>query len=77
MMLLKLLGYDLNVDYHPGKEMYIADVLSRAFVDQGDSDISEESEAMDIHVHSIITNLPVSEEKKVQLRDAVESDPEM
>lgn len=31
-MKLKLLMYDLNVEYLPGKYIYIADLLSRNFI---------------------------------------------
>ena len=31
-MLLQLLRYSLNIVYKPGKELFIADTLSRAFL---------------------------------------------
>ena len=32
VLLLKLLRYDMNIKYIPGSQLYIADTLSRAYV---------------------------------------------
>ena len=51
-MMLKLQMYDLTVSYKPGREMYIADTLSRAPIkNQGQTD--DVSEFDDIVIHSI------------------------
>ena len=38
-MLLELLEYNLNVTYKPGKEMFIADTLSRNFMKNKQSNV--------------------------------------
>ena len=48
-MLLKLQKYNLKVVYKKGKEMYIADALSRAYL----SDTSPEEETFDFQVMSL------------------------
>ena len=48
-MLLKLQKYNLKVVYKKGKEMYIADALSRAYL----SDTSTEEETFDFQVMSL------------------------
>ena len=53
-MLLKLQKYTLDVTYVPGKEMYVADTLSRAFLSDYEEDFDPE---MDLVVHSLIRNL--------------------
>ena len=65
-MLLQLHRYDLEVHHVPGKNIPVADVLSRKFmptetVDQSVGDL-------DVQIHSIISNLPVSDSKMEQIR---------
>ena len=76
-MRLRLQRYDLKVRYVPGKFLYIADTLSRAF-DQSnvptDSDMHHEMEHL---IHSVITNLPISDVKLMELRELNYSDPTM
>ena len=40
-MLLKLLRYNINLVYKPGKELNIADTLSRVYQQADESDISD------------------------------------
>eukprot|EP00795_Rhopilema_esculentum_P017625 gene17625-9266_t len=55
-MLLKPLGYKLNIVYKPGNQMHIADTLSRAFVrDESSKDIS-----FDLNVQSVMMYFPAS-----------------
>jgi hypothetical protein len=45
-MLLRLQKYNLDLKYTPGKFMYVADTLSRAFVNENDTE--QELNEMDI-----------------------------
>lgn len=54
-MRIKLLKYQINIAYIPGKEMHIADLLSRSFVKETDVDDTWLREI----VHSIDTGLSV------------------
>ena len=74
-MLLQLQRYDLEVHHVPGKNIPVADVLSRKFmpaetVDQSVGDL-------DVQIHSIISNLPVSDSKMEQIRLATSEDTQM
>lgn len=59
-LLFRLFKYDLNVTYLPGKQMLVADMLSRTAVKMENSDKIE-----DILIHSnVINNLPTYVEQK-------------
>ena len=70
-MLLKLQKYTLDVTYVPGKEMYDADTLSRAFLSDYGGDFDPE---MDLIVHSSIRNLPMTAEKLLHFQKATKED---
>lgn len=76
-MLLRLQKYDISIVCKKGKEMYLADTLSRAYlpeIPEHEDDIEilmfrEEVEAIDM-----VKELPISEEKKVEIRQEKLSD---
>ena len=68
-MLLKLQKYILK--FTRGKDMHVADALSRAYLDVIEDHDSEE---MELAVHTLIANLPVSDSRKAEFRSATESD---
>ena len=74
-LLIRLQKYQLEVRYVPGKYLYIADTLSRAFLTEPDdlptSDLDKDSKVM---IHSLVTNLPVSDQKSIQLKEATRTD---
>ena len=53
--------------------MYLADTLSRAYI-QGESSVELEDELSRI-VHSLVLNFPVSASKLSEIRQATEQDP--
>ena len=67
----RLHKYQQSVRYVPGKYLYIADTLSRAFLhkpdDQSVSELHQDSEIM---IHSLVRNQPVPDEKLIQLKKA-------
>ena len=66
-MLLKLQKYDLLVKYVRGKELRIADTLSHTQL--SDSSVDEDhSEELNLPIHTMIQNLPVSDAKKYNFR---------
>ena len=69
-MLLKLQKYELTVRYTRGKDMHVADTLSRAFLHDKD----ESSDEMELAVHTLTNNLPVSETRKAEFKTATKSD---
>jgi len=74
-MLLRLGRYRLKVKYTPGKEMYIADALSRAYVKNHESAAeSELAEDLDVAVHSVLFRLPISNARINEIRAATSKD---
>ena len=74
-MLLKLQKYDLSIGYTKGKDLYIADTLSRAYLTASSDDTDHED--IELAVHTMIQNLPVSDAKLTQLQSATESDEQL
>ena len=86
-MLLRLQKYEINVVYKRGKQMYLADTLSRAYMDgtsASNGDISEtihlqtelekELESIDMVQH---TPIPVTEQRLQEIKQATAQDPDM
>ncbi|PIK38375.1 hypothetical protein BSL78_24788 [Apostichopus japonicus] len=66
--LLRLQKYDVVIKYRPGKELLIADTLSRAYLNQtGDDKLCEETEAF---VHMLTANLPMTDQKLLEFQNA-------
>jgi len=61
-MLLHLLKYQTEVQYIPGKEMLIADALSRAFLHSVDES-SEIVDDIEVLIHTLLNDFPASYSK--------------
>ena len=57
-MILQIQKYPLVVTYRPGKELVLADTLSRAYLEDQTTDVQDE----DVEVH-LLNTLPISENK--------------
>ena len=64
-MLLRLQNYDVTIKYHPGKEMLIADALSRY------SPLIGPEVALDIVIHHV----HITPEKKLEFQKTIQDDP--
>ena len=73
-MLLKLQKYDLTVTYVKGKDLHVADTLSRAYLTTPEDNDTED---LDFAVHAMIQNLPVSDAKLSQLQIATDKDEQL
>lgn len=62
-MLLRILKYDVKIVFTPGSQMYIADTLSRAYLESEQSDLDSEFD----HVN-MVQSLPISNERLSQIR---------
>lgn len=62
---LKLLKYDIDIEYLPGKYLHIADLLSRNY----SSEIPEHDADMNEMVHSVEKYLRMSENRKKEFRE--------
>ena len=71
-LMLRLQPYDPDVHYLPGKYMYLAETLSRAYTQCGSS--AELEDELSRIVHSIVLNIPVSTSKLSEIRQATEQD---
>ena len=74
-MILQLQRYTLNVRYVPGRLMYVADTLSRAFI-RGEPSCGAPDD-MEVHVHNLVENLPATAEKLEEFRQVIGDDPLM
>ena len=72
LMLLKLMKHKLKVVYTPGSKMYIADTLSRAYI-QGEAEL-EDHGISEYRVHAVSTHYPATTQKLSQVREATNED---
>ena len=70
-LLLRLQKYDINIAYVPGKYMHVA--LSRASLNEQPTDF-ELNNDMEVVVHRLVANLPMTEEKLTQMKSATAQD---
>ena len=68
-MLLRALAYDIDIIYRQGKQMYLADTLSRAHPPP-----SDKSEEMEFERINAVTYISMSPERIQQIRDATKTD---
>ena len=75
-MMMNLQKYQLDVKYVPGKEMYVADTLSRAYLSHTKDDISL-NEEMEVMVHTLVESFPATPAKIDELKKATAEDDEL
>ncbi|XDV38013.1 hypothetical protein PO909_007505 [Leuciscus waleckii] len=74
-IMMRLQKYSLMVRYVPGKELHIADALSKAYLQEHCTQDSREED--EIEVSFILHQLPVSKKKKKQFQSATVEDEEL
>ena len=71
-LMLKLQPYDLHITFVPGKYMYMADTLSRAYLNvEPDDALNDE---LTYVIHTLFTNLPVTPAKLAEFKHATTND---
>lgn len=70
-MLLRLQRYDIDVTYVPGRDMVLADTLSRAYLPESSTDGSVEA---GIETINMVDCLPISAERLSRIRCATQND---
>ncbi|XP_053376863.1 uncharacterized protein K02A2.6-like [Mercenaria mercenaria] len=73
-MLLQLQQYDIDLVFVPGKNIPLADTLSRKFLPDKYPEIADD---LEYHVHTVMSTLPVSDSKMQLIRSATQSDSQM
>ena len=68
-LLIRLQKYNLTVQFVPGKLMFIADTLSRAYLKETVEDQLDLNEDIEVMVHSFTQEIPASPERLVQLKE--------
>jgi len=74
-MLLRLLKYQISVQYVPGKQMLIADTLSRAFLCAVDESMIEIAEDIEVLIHTLLNDFPASYNRLDEFRRETQTDP--
>ena len=69
---LRLQKYDFEFQYVPGKQLHVADALSRAYLSEATPEIPDQD--MVQHVHSVISRLPISAARLEQFQKETEKD---
>lgn len=73
-MILQLQRYDISITHKPGKQIPVADTLSRKPIKCQDDSLSE---GMDSQIHTVIRNAPVSDRKMSKIRAATAQDEQL
>uniref|UniRef100_A0A674NI52 Gypsy retrotransposon integrase-like protein 1 n=1 Tax=Takifugu rubripes TaxID=31033 RepID=A0A674NI52_TAKRU len=73
-MILQLQRYDFSIVHRPGKDIPVADTLSRKSLSDQDDSLRE---GMDMQVHTVYSNLPVSDTKLKEIRAETEKDAQL
>jgi RNase H-like domain found in reverse transcriptase/Reverse transcriptase (RNA-dependent DNA polymerase)/Integrase zinc binding domain/Retroviral aspartyl protease len=77
-MLIRLAKFDLEIVYRPGKRMYVADALSRAYLPYEPTSRDLELTAdIEVRVHSMLYELPASNRKLDEFRTETAACPEL
>ena len=74
-MLLRLQKYDLDITYVRGKHLHVADTLSRAHHPDCSEDI--DSAEIQLAVHTIVKDLPITDERLRDLQSVTRLDPQL
>ncbi len=73
-LMLRLQKYQISVVHQAGKDIPVADTLSRKYMQCSDSSIGDSA---DVQVHTVMSSLPVSDQKLDEIRRETEADPQM
>ena len=76
-MLLQLQKYSFTIAHKPGKEMFLADTLSRAYIDEHDNADRNLEEELICAVNFALGNVPMSDPKLEEVRVATAADTTM
>ena len=70
--MLRLQWYDFKLHYVKGKKMFVTDTLSRAALQDNDSEIPEDE--LNVYVNSVLKYMPISETRLREFRRETSAD---
>lgn len=73
-MILQLHKYNFTIVHHPGKDIPVADALSRKPLASHDDGLSK---GMDLQIHMVYNSLPVSDARLQEIRETTENDAQL
>ncbi|XP_060769073.1 uncharacterized protein K02A2.6-like [Neoarius graeffei] len=73
-MIIQLQKYDIHITHHPGKDIPVADTLSQKSIEHHDRSLMDSMEAQ---VHTLMSTVPVSDSKLLEIKDATAQDPQL
>lgn len=73
-LMIRIQDYDLTVQYRPGKELFIADTLSRASIHSVLTEDTNLEADVEFHVHALYSGLPVAKDKLDMIAEATKVD---
>ena len=73
-MLLRIQPYDFTITFHPGKEIPVADALSRMHLPEEDGEMQKEIES---YVHSVMSIQPISNDRLKKLKQETTADTQL
>jgi hypothetical protein len=74
-LLLRLMPFNFVAEHVPGKNLVVADTLSRVPIAEPDEETHRLVDEIEVYAEGKVTNLPVSEDKLQQMRTETHDDP--
>lgn len=71
-MIMRIMKYNVKITYVPGKQLYVADTLSRAYLNVDNTDCKSK---YDYAIHSFINDMPIASKKLQLLKEMTKEDP--
>ena len=73
--LLRLQQYDAEIRYRPGREMYLADTLSRAYLSLSPTDTERSETEKEVESVHAVDHLAISEQQLSEIKQETAQDP--
>uniref|UniRef100_A0A3P9K9H2 Gypsy retrotransposon integrase-like protein 1 n=1 Tax=Oryzias latipes TaxID=8090 RepID=A0A3P9K9H2_ORYLA len=73
-MILQLQRYDISITHLPGKDIPVADTLSRKAIPYEDQTLNE---GMEAQVHAVMSNVAVSDKRLTEIKEVTSMDPQL
>ena len=71
---MRLMRFKYTISHVPGKSLVVADMLSRAPTDSVTDEDEKLTQETDIYVNMVMNNLPATDKRLVEIKEAQDSD---